>query len=323
MTLSRRTRNRAGLAASLALVAVAAASLSGCAGTASALDPKESPLMKVLGPLGGLDDEDALRDQERAVQKVVATCMSDKGFDYTPSDKAMSITIEGPGNDKSEDWISKNGYGFSDLNKETDKDPNEAYVNSLSETEQTAYYEALYGPAQPADQAGGEVVEEGAPPMAGCTNEAFQEVNGKKMAFLDDKKFKKLLDSMGEIYEQVEKAPAVKSVASKWSDCMAEGGYTDMKVKSDAMEYASKKQNDLYETDGTASKDGKPAEPSAADLKKVREIEINTALADFRCDKKTGYTDAKLKMQFELEEKFVREHKAELDELVDTYGDKK
>lgn len=330
MTIHRRIR-RVGFAASLAVLAVTSTALTGCAGDAasSSLDAKDSPLVKILGPLAGVDDKDALRNQEREVQKAAAQCMTDKGFEYTPSDSAAStITVGGPDSEKSEDWVSKNGYGFSrGLNPEKD-DPNQDYVDSLSESQQTAYYEALYGPATEADDAGaddagaesGTAAEDGAT-AKGCLNEAYRSVT--KTSYWDDPKYKKLLDSTSALYEKAEKAPAVKKAAAKWSDCMADAGYSGMDTKADAINHVSEKMSALYESQADATGDGQPSEPSAADIKKFRDLEIKVALADFRCDAKTGYENTKLAAQFELEEKFVREHKAELDELVDAYGDKK
>ncbi|GAA2065538.1 hypothetical protein [Leifsonia soli] len=327
MTHPRRIR-RVGFAASLAVLAVTSAALTGCAGdaTSSSLDAKDSPLYKILGPLGGLDDKEALRKQERAVQKAAAQCMTDEGFEYKPSDSAAStITVGGPDSEKSEDWVSKNGYGFSrGLNSEKD-DPNQDYVDSLSDTQQTAYYEALYGPATEAGaddaDADGGTEAEGGTTATGCLNEAYRSVT--KTSFWEDEKYKKLLDSASALFEKVEKSPAVKKAAANWSDCMADAGYSEMDTKADAMNHVSEKMSALYDAPGDATGDGQPSEPSAADIKEFRDLEIKVALADFRCDAKTGYENAKLAVQFELEEKFVREHKAELDELVDAYGDKK
>lgn len=321
MNLSRRTRRNVGIAAPLALIAITAVSLTGCTGDASSakLDATESPLYKILGPLGGLDDKDAQREQERKIQKATAQCMTDKGFEYKPSDSASSvITVGGPGSEKSEDWVSKNGYGFSSGLKSDEKDPNQDYVDSLSETQQDAYNEALYGPAPEGDEAEAGVGER---PTKGCLNEAYSKIS--KTAFWEDKKYKKLLTSASDLFEKVEKTPAVKEASTKWSDCMADAGYSDMDKKMDAINYVSENMNKLYKAEESNPKGGQSAGPTDAEVKKFRELEIKVALADLRCDKKTGYENAKLKVQFELEERFVREHKAELDELVDAYGDKK
>jgi hypothetical protein len=103
---------------------------------------------------------------------------------------------------------------------------------------------------------------------------------------------------------------------------MADAGHSGLKKKSDAVQRASDANATLYGlNDGVVSDDDK--QPSSAEKKKVQDQEIALALADFRCDRKVGYTDVQLKAQFALEEKFIRDNRAKLDALVEAYGDAK
>lgn len=338
MTFPRRTGRARGLAASLALLAATATGLAGCAGTAAqqTLTADQSPLMKLLGPVVGATDKDATRALERTAQKLVAECMTDAGFEYIPVDRSAAVAGGyDPAEQQSEDWIAKNGYGIAstgDTTQDEAADPNAEYIASLSEPQQQAYNAALYGEVSavtPAEEDGSITIDEtpSDPATAGCMSNAYREASGKVGKLAEDKKYVDLLKSVGELSTKAEKVAEVKAAASEWAGCMADAGHSDLKQKSDAVGYVSEQLSALYESvgGGTDSADsaGTPAEPSAADRKKLRDTEIKVALADFRCDKKTGYTAAQLKAQFALEDDFIADHRAELDQLIETYGNKK
>lgn len=322
----RRRRLISAAAASLAVAAATGLGLSGCAGPSASkpLTYTDSPLFELLGPIYNLDDSDAMREQERTVQKLVAACMAKQGFEYKPVDRSgMFGGVDDIAETQTEEWIAENGYGMSGMSGEKDqKDPNEDYVSSLSEAQQQAYYAALYGDQQ--------ATEDGTPPpydpkTAGCTDRAYREANGGKGNYWEDQKFSKLMENAGKLSEKAEKTPQVKAAAAKWSECMADAGVSGLQKKSDAVERVSEKNSELY-NDLPASGEGTsatPPTPDAAALKKFHAYEVKVALADFRCGKSSGYTELALKTQFDLEEKFIAENRAKLDELVETYGSKK
>lgn len=329
MSIHGSTLRGIGIAATLAVGFTVG--VTGCAGGSDAkpLSSEDSPLARLLGPLSGPTDKKAMREKEREVQNLVARCMSDAGFEYKPSDQAA--TVFGPedlAKQETEEWISKNGYGYTSSGEnESDSvtDPNATYVESLSPAQQDAYYQALYGEQQSTDGPGSDVgVDPGSttydPATAGCTDRSYRQANGGKGNFWEDKKYSKLLESMSEVHEKTDKVPEVKAAAAKWSDCMAEAGYSGLSVKMDAREHVSTKLESLY---GAGEDSGAVSEPSAEDKKKLHDLEIKIALADFRCDKKNDYSTTQLKAGFELEKTFISEHRAELDELIDAYRDNK
>ncbi|WP_374010250.1 hypothetical protein [Leifsonia sp. LS-T14] len=318
---SRRLSTRI-LVTAVTLAVAAGAGLTGCtaSGSAAALSPKDSPLVKMLGSAFGADNSEALREQERTVQKLVAQCMTDEGFEYTPNDRGVAVIgVDEMAKQQTEEWISKNGYGMSvSPTEDSPADPNDDYVASLSESQQQAYYAALHGEQPPTEDG---TIREYDEKTAGCYDKSYRKANGGKGFAWQDKKYAPLLEKMNAIEEKTEKVPAVKAAAAKWSECMADAGYSGLKKQQDAVEYASEKNSALY--GGSEESGGTPPTPSAAELKKARDAEIKIALADFRCAKKTDYTDIKLRAQFDLEKKFIADNKAALDELVATYQDKK
>ena len=65
-----------------------------------------------------------------------------------------------------------------------------------------------------------------------------------------------------------------------------------------------------------SASDAPPDEKVLADL---REKELALAMADFACAEDVDYTEATTKVQFELEEQFITDHKSELDALIADY----
>lgn len=134
----------------------------------------ESPLGEFLGWSDANFDEDAANaqyaEQERQVQEAIAACMREQGFEYLPIDTAAQQAFweeQSSGDIEwgTDEWTEKYGFGITtqrfsqaqvgpDLagsnwdvttDQEGPPDPNQEYVESLSEVERNAYYEALYG----------------------------------------------------------------------------------------------------------------------------------------------------------------------------------
>ncbi|WP_426626047.1 hypothetical protein ACPPVW_08440 [Leifsonia sp. McL0607] len=321
MTTRHQTR-RIGIAASLAIAAFAGTALTGCTsgGTETKLTAADSPLFKLLGPLQEASSEDAMREQMRKVDTLIAQCMKDEGFQYTPTDTAgATFASDDSAERETEKWVAEHGYGISEstTTSDTPSDPNEEYVASLSETEKAAYHQALDG-RQPDEEP---TEGERDPETAGCAYNAYLEVQGPANVW-QDQKFASLFQDMSTLWTKADSSPEVKAADASWADCMADAGHSGMKKQQDAMdEFMDKRQKLIGDEDGSGAT-GTSA-PTAKELKALQKEEIELALADFRCSAKVGHTDIKRKVSFALEEKFIAAHKAELDELLDTYGDKK
>lgn len=327
MNTHRWNRRTGGRTASIACVAILIAALSGCgtASTSGTLTREKSPLFTLLGPLSGPTGDDARRELDRKAQNLIAKCMTEEGFDYIPTDNSAAVSpADDAENRDSEEWVSKNGYGITLGEQDASpSDPNEDYVASLSDPQQAAYYEALHGSVSETGEEATNAAEPFDPATAGCWNTAYREASGGKGEFWADKKYAKLLESMSALTAKAEKQPAVKAATASWAGCMADAGFSMMKKKSDAIEYAAQKHGELYNASGGEANSAESVEPSKADLAKFRALEIDVARADFLCDRASDLTQTTLKAQFALEERFISDHKAELDALIDAYGDKK
>lgn len=132
----------------------------------------ESPLGEFLGwstaDFDAEDEQARFEEQERQVQEQIAECMREQGFEYIPIDtsaqRAFFEDLEDGLEWGSKEWTEKWGFGvttqrfsqnqvgpdlvghtWDSFDQEGPPDPNREYVESLSEDEQQAYYEALYG----------------------------------------------------------------------------------------------------------------------------------------------------------------------------------
>ncbi|MEO7376987.1 MAG: hypothetical protein ABI074_10010 [Nakamurella sp.] len=128
-------------------------STGGTGGTSTSTS-RFSPLEEFLSPSssGGSDTPEAYAAQEKRVQELITTCMTDQGFDYIPFVYPIETATSPQSTDwGSRDWAAKYGYGISTMDSGVSTsssaavDPNQAIVEAMSPGEQQAYSEALYG----------------------------------------------------------------------------------------------------------------------------------------------------------------------------------
>jgi hypothetical protein len=314
-------RHRSLLTAAAA-AAVLSLTLAGCSAEKAdaKLDPAESPLSKYMSAAYGDYDADAGLAQQKDQEKLIATCMADEGFDYTPVDTSQYSGMMTDGGEEygTEKWVAENGYGMSQSPEQVLEqqeqsqefvDPNQDYVMNLSEGERSAYYEVLYG-VQPTEE---EMNEDGSFEYnwetSGCQGAASHEVNGNAPS---QEEHAELFEAMSTMYETVQSSPELVKLDAEWAMCMADAGQGSFTTKTDAQESISTAMNAIYED----SSETGPDEKALADL---REKEIALAMADFTCAEEIDYTDESMKVQFDLEEQFITDHKSELDALIADY----
>jgi hypothetical protein len=309
------------LSPALAIAVVVSLAVAGCSASNSAekLDPADSPLNEYLSVVYGDQDQDEWDKQQMEVEELVAVCMADEGFEYIPVDQSQGVVIstEDPEDTNTEEWVATHGYGMSqtpeeieEMNEGTEEfvDPNQPYLETLSESEATAYYEVLYG-VQPTED---ELNEDGSYDYnwetAGCQGAAQHEVQGESPA--EQEEHKALFDDINALYTDMQTSPEMKKLDAEWASCMADAGYTDYKTKQEAIQDVIDKSNAMWEGDNAETG---PTEEQQAEQ---REYEIEIALADFKCADAMDYTDKSTAIQFELEEQFIEDNKSELDAIV-------
>lgn len=311
--------------------------LTGCSGGGegptggTSLNPTDSPLSAYFEKIGGNPEEQSAKAARS--EEIVAQCMQEQGFEYTPADygdlSAEVAQDDGPAWDSLE-FAQQYGYGATtgdalaeqsggDDGGSGFEDPNADYVAQMSETEQNAYYEALYGSsvtdvatAEPEEPADGdeESTEDEATAWdwttAGCQGKAQHEVFEEGEVW-NDPQFADLFEELSTLYEDSQSGEKVTAAKKAWSACMTEAGY-DFAGPDDASQSIYDAQALIpFAEDGTQDPDA---------LAELRKTEIATAVADRTCQTSTKYAETLLASQFELEQKFLDDHKAELDSLV-------
>jgi hypothetical protein len=307
------------LLTSIAAAALLSLTLAGCGGgnAGAEFDPAKSPLTKYMSVMNQDYDEDSMLAQQNEQEEVVATCMADEGFDYIPVDNSQysgMVSADGGEEYGTEEWVAANGYGMSQSPEQIAEqqeqsqefvDPNQDYVMSLSESEQTAYNEVLYG-VPPTEEALSEGTYTDTWEAMGCYGFANHEINGDQPS---QEEHAALYEAMNALYETSQSSPTLVKLDSEWAACMADAGYASFTKKADAQESISTAQNALYENQTGSG-------PDEAVLAEMREKELALAMVDFTCTEEVDYTDASMKVQFDLEEQFIIDHKSELDALI-------
>lgn len=309
----------AALSASALVLTLAACSPGG--DSTSSEDEYYSPLNEYLSAVWGGDvsEEDWMaraEEEQRIREDIVAECMVEQGFEYTPFvDMGWSSSSADEWKPDDREWVAQWGYGAAKspgMNDVPDPeeqviDPNQEYVQSLSESEMTAFYEALYGP-QPTEE---ELNEDGSYDYnwetAGCQGLAEHEVSGDDPMQSDE--HKPLMDSINEFYMQMETMPELADIDAAWADCMSDAGYSGFTKQYDAQESIYTELNSYYEGVTEFIEDD-PA------LEEIADREVELALADLDCRESTDYRERRQDVAVELEEQFIADNKAALDALV-------
>lgn len=299
--------------------------LTGCSGdeapSAAGDEQQATPLTEYYEKLFPEQSSEELDAQMRESEALVAACMQEAGFEYIPRDSATdgSAVQEADEEYGTEEYAAAHGYDITTFDPESEPvaeemvDPNEEYVSSMSETEANAYYETLYG---------GMTAEEYDPEaeapvydwtMAGCTGKAEHESGAG--ALYTDPAFLSFQADTEALYERAQKSPETEALRAEWADCMADAGYADYSSPEDAVDDISERSNALYEN--VSESDPMPDE---AAMEELRQIERDTAVADYRCQEKVDYADTSLAIMAEFEQEYVDTHRAELDALVAEHG---
>ncbi|MBL4672609.1 MAG: hypothetical protein JKX81_10155 [Arenicella sp.] len=167
-----------------------------------------SDLAKYPG-FGHRDDEDeqTFSNEEEHRENLIADCMRESGFDYTP---APSIVLD--------ESVLENEKEFERLLAEAATDPNQAYVGQLSPSMSRSYYLALTGLADPYTQEG--LDYDLSANSNSCVNRAFKSIPG---VYAKRNALEKELDTMESEIKNDQRSIAA---TQKWSNCMSELGHT-------------------------------------------------------------------------------------------------
>ncbi len=296
--------------------------LLGACGSAS--DPSASatgsPLESFFEDVYGDWDEEQMQAEQREIEEATARCMAEQGFEYQPVDQSgTSFTSEEDGERDPEQYAAEYGYGFTLYEEPSAEelaemdawvDPNQEYVEAMSESEQNAYYEALYGDMTSMEYDEDEEMPEYDPSQAGCHGAAQEEVYGDQNALWESEEMTAFNEATTQLYEDVAADPRLKEVDAAWAECMADAGFTGYASPQEAMDDMMERSNALWEGD-------EPEGPSEEVLEAAQTLERDTAVADTACQTDLDYEKVHLEVQVELETAFIEEHQAELETIRD------
>lgn len=346
---ARPARRRAVL--SFAVAAAVVVPLAACSGddepepTPTPTEEEAAPLEAMLTEyLSDWSDED-IQQRLAEMERQVAACMAEEGFDYTPVDYSqvefdLGSTLElEPG---SAEFAEQFGYGittdpFTSGDTEV-TDPNEAYVAAMSDAERDAYLTALYGTvyADAGAATEGEALEDYDWEEAGCTGRAQQQV---MTSGLQDDAFAALQADMLQMLADADADPRLAQVSTDWSACMLDAGFDGLERVGDGEATISAEveaaRAEIY--GGAASGTDDPAEAArralmgaagGADpqldaafdeaLAEITPREIDMAVADAACRAEVGYDDIRRQVDTQYQLAFLAEHADEIQTWLET-----
>ncbi len=333
----------------IALAVSAATLLVACGAADDDADAATDPLAELFG-WDANESPAEQRAQQLAVEEAVSTCMRAEGFEYTPVD--YSAQFNGDEADAElfndpEAFGAKYGYGVvhnyeqyeepylvegeEGLGGPSFEDPNQEYVDSLSDTEREDYYRILHGEqnfTEPEiDENGNEVYE--APPVEeqGCYGKGQLEVYGGDRFQIDPEVEQRLSD----FYTTAQNDPEIEAAQLDWLDCMekeqpdvlesAVEGFTVTGPDSMYQLFDFKKSEAMgviptdYDSDdgggSSWSSDGEPEPIPDDELEALRALELSVWKIDYQCQKDADIPG----IQRRLQQRLVDELKAEFPNL--------
>lgn len=324
----------------LALAACAGGSSPQSGAGAGAGTQEEGPLDAYFSALWSQEEWTQERMDEENLQReeLIAQCMAKEGFEYIPNTNSGGTVwsgddYDGPAWDSLE-FAQKYGYGVVEwpgssemeeaANFEEYVDPNQGYIESLSESEQQAFHETLWGAPQDYEEPldGEEENFEYSWEDNGCWGWAENEINSSNSAAnaWEDPEFEELFSAMEELWNVGVDSPDMIAANQEWAACMEESGFPGFATPDDAMTSMYEQQNQIYED---ASTDGEEwVEPDRALFDALQAEEIAMATADWKCKDKVNYVTRQQKVDFQAQQEFVDTHREQLDALVAKYATK-
>jgi hypothetical protein len=301
------------------------------------------------------------REQEARVQESIRVCMAEAGFEYQPVVPPESSFMVGEEWDE-EEYVRTQGFGittwygneeeFAGPVDEEWVDPNQEALDAMSESEMTAWNNALYGTPEEqeasqvsrVDPETGEEYFEMTGYGPGCYGEAQEAEYGS----MEDSQelWAEIQPAMDAMYQQVEADPRIVELQENWSACMADRGYevesmtamydtvyADFQERFDAivgpnggyvdpMEGWTQEEIDAFFQEKTQEEiDAFFAEAQEASrdnidmeaLAALQQEEIDMAVADYEC--RGDYWEVYQDVSGDYEADFIEENRAALEEI--------
>jgi hypothetical protein len=196
-----------------------------------------------------------LEEQVDNQQRLIVTCMSDRGFEYRAVAATALFTIGPKAELDAHDFASTYGFGYMTMAGPNapapnvfDADPNESIYSALSETGQSAWFAALDECEAKANDQGG---------LLGVNAESAQAVD--------------------RFSAQVHSDPRVLDAAAAWSSCMKSAGFS---YESASAMHDTLQMQAAALADKQAWESGSPLHE---EYSAQADLERQVALADLEC----------------------------------------
>lgn len=316
--------------------------------------PDPTPSTRPIGPLDALlntvsqdgEASDARIARLERSEQIIAECMAEQGFEYTPWDFRAQMQEEETGPVDPSGRITDSvafaaEYGYGVFTSETlaaeaaqaggtQSDPNAERVAAMSSAERDAYYLALWGPGQGDEYAAGDVAYDWT--QYGCGGRAQHESGVDDVPVFDDSPWQDLRDQIRALEGTVLTHPDLAEAQTAWVACMEEAGHGGYATFNDPMlamvdraqqiwvEVDQGVELDLSSDDYLTSPEYlAQQEEVAARSAEMAEVEIELAVADYTCRARTGVEDRAAQVWVALQEEFYEANRADLDAWLAAY----
>ncbi|MDF1487079.1 hypothetical protein [Tessaracoccus caeni] len=286
-----------------------------------------------------------IADETNLMEETIAKCMREQGFEYLPK----VVTVEDVEASEAErdaaeagtdaygrppgygtvDYAKKYGYGSPDLpdDEDTREEPRInpilekewAYLDSLTQSEREAWETALSGDmSNPLYDEDGNAYWDMT--TQGCYGEGYQAIDDDEVHVYDDPAFTDLLEALSFAEPAPDNDKDFAALEKEWSSCMSDEGFSFPR-RQDAAITVENEQDALW----PRGADGKPdpaQEPTEEELERFFvEYELPVAIADATCAEGIDYDDRLRDITVAFQERFIKEHQDQLDDLVLRYGE--
>jgi len=272
--------------------------------------------------------------EHREREEMIVACMAEQGFQYFPDLNNSGTVIfmddqDGPAWG-SQEFAEIYGFGIANdpwRNVENENaappepvewvDPNADLRATMSEAEEQAWQEALWGP--PIEWVDGQDWDA---MQAGCANQVQAYFWGN-----DNDQFRGISEEVNNFWMTVESDPRWSQLNQAWATCFANSGYPGHASPSEASnsmqaEWSQVQAWDLQgEIFGNWDWDAYPDGPAPQDLPQpdpqevaaFTEREIAMAVASYNCQQEVNFNQMQNQIQNDLQAQFVEQHRDELE----------
>jgi hypothetical protein len=244
----------------------------------------------------------------RDFEEAVSACMNDAGFDYdhggsSDEDQAPVAMLD----PSSQEYRKQYGYGVTDTGERFPSDTernvgaqaaNEDYRSTLSSVGEQEYDLALQGEQM-------EVEENFFANVGGCYNAAWDQVY---LPAIDQGEWDDLIADIDAVYDTAMASKDAEVVRDDWGSCMEEQGRPALDSPEAAVEHIQALLDGLFRPNEEGLVVADPL-----GLAELRELEVEMALADLKCQEEINYRARLNEVLWEYEGEFVKDRKVDLE----------